>query len=196
MRPDDLSPLYHLTGPCNTNLNGLEMAQNIIAGPAWALAILKHRPKMVIEIGTSKGGLSSLLSACVAHYGGEFHTMDVHDDGDYNQYPLHGNAKFHCADCFEPATMENIRILIQSEGLCFLLCDGGNKIREFNEFSKFLKSGDVIGGHDWIDETNPEYSPLYWGWLETHSKDLDFTGLKEFMPEWFYPSAWCVREKI
>lgn len=55
MKPDDLSPLYNLTGPSNTNLNGLEMAQNCIAPAAWALAILKYKPSMVIEIGTSKG---------------------------------------------------------------------------------------------------------------------------------------------
>ena len=196
MKPDDLSPLYNLTGPSNTNLNGLEMAQNCIAPAAWALAILKHKPSMVIEIGTSKGGLSSFLSGCVAHYGGEFHTMDIHGNGDYNKYPLHGNAAFHLMDCFSGGGISFIVDRISCSSKCFILCDGGNKIKEFNTFSKLLDTGDVIGAHDWIDETDPEYSPLYWGWLETHSKDLDFTGLKEFMPEWFYPSAWCVRQKI
>jgi len=199
MRADDLSPLYHLTGPCNTNLNGLEMAQNIIAGPAWALAILKHKPAMVIEIGTSKGGLSSLLSACVAQYGGEFNTFDVHKDGDYNQYPLHGNAQFHWMDCFEPEGFEFITSLIEEPGKCFLLCDGGNKPKEFNIFSNFLKVGDVISAHDWIDETVPGASPLIWGWLETHSRQLEGSckehSLEKFMPEWFDWSAWFVRIK-
>jgi hypothetical protein len=197
MRSDDLSPLYHLTGPCNTNLNGLEMAQNIIAPAAWSLAILKHKPEMVIEIGTSKGGLSSLLSACIDVYGGEFHTMDIHDDGDYNQYPLYGNSTFHLWDCFEHVS--DIQEMILRKGRCFILCDGGNKPKEFNVFSRFLKFGDVIAAHDWCDESEPDYSPLWWGWCETHSHQLEDAckqhELMEFMDLLFHHSAWFARVK-
>ena len=62
MKPDDLSPLYHLHGAYNIRINEREMSQNLIAPAAWALAIMLHKPKMVIEIGTSKGGMSALLA--------------------------------------------------------------------------------------------------------------------------------------
>lgn len=199
MKPNDLSPLYNLTGPSNVNINGLEMAQNLIAPAAWCLAILKHKPTMVIEIGTSKGGLSSLISGCIKEIGSEFHTFDVHSDGDYNQYPLHGNSTFHKMDCFSGQGLEFIKILIQKEGRCFVLCDGGNKPREFNEFSKYLKSGDVIACHDWCDESIKNYSPLYWGWAEVHSDQVGPAckkhSLVKFEPAWFDWSAWFVRQK-
>lgn len=197
MKPDDLSPLYHLTGGFNVKINGLEMAQNLIAPAAWSLAILQHKPSMVIEIGTSKGGMSSLLSACVSKYGGEFHTFDVHNDGDYNQYPLYGNSTFHLQNCFVGAG--DIGDLISRSGLCFVLCDGGNKPMEFNIFSDMLKVGDVIAAHDWIDETVPGYSPLYWGWCETPTARLqeaiNRNSLVDFEPKWFRYSAWCCKQK-
>jgi hypothetical protein len=193
---NDKSPLYHLVGEYNTRIQEYEMSQNIIAPAAWMLAILQCRPSIVIEIGTSKGGLSNLLSSCTAHYGGEFVTMDTRVGGDVMEYPLYGKARFHNWDCF--IRVEEIREMIERPGLCFVLCDGGNKPKEFNTFVEFLKPGDVIGAHDWMDETAPDYSPLYWGWQETHTKDLaeaiKIHALVDFMPEWFRWSAWCVKQ--
>jgi hypothetical protein len=177
------------------------MAQNIIAPAAWSLAILRKNPSMVIEIGTSKGGFSSLLSACVEKVGGEFHTMDVHSDGDYNQYPLYGNSKFHLLDCFSEEGLILIADLVAKPGLCFLLCDGGNKVREFDLFSRIIKPDDVIAAHDYFDETVPDFHPTYWGWCETELKKIqpaiDRYKLVDFMPEWFQFSAWktCVKIK-
>jgi hypothetical protein len=195
---NDKSPLYHLVGEYNTRIQEYEMSQNIIAAPAWMLAVLQHRPARVIEIGTSNGGLSNLLSSCTAHYGAEFITMDTRVGGDVNEYPLYGNSKFYQWDCFEH--IDEIKSWIQGDGQTFLLCDGGNKPKEFNAFSEFLKVGDVIGAHDWLDEDVEDYSPLYWGWLETAQKDLNVAIIKhdlvDFEPAWFKWSAWCVKQKL
>jgi hypothetical protein len=196
MKPHDVSPLYHLTGGYNVRINDYEMSQNMIAPAAWALAILQHKPKMVIEIGTSKGGLSAILSECVAHVGGEFHTFDIHSDGDYNKYPLTGNATFHEGDCFHWPNFDFICEKMERPGLCFLLCDGGNKPKEWNAFRQFLKPGDVIGAHDYCDEALPGYSPTYWGWLETPIAKLEMSGMALWEDSWFHYSAWCVRQKL
>ena len=173
------------------------MSQNLIAPAAWMLAIKVHKPRIVIEIGTCKGGLSNLLSSVTASYGGEFHTMDIVTGGEKNKYPLYGSASFHLWDCFEH--IEEIRAWIEAPGLVFLLCDGGNKPKEFNTFSDFLKPGDVIAAHDWLDETIPNYSPDFWGCHETHQTALDeaikSNGLVDFVPLWFQFSAWCVKQK-
>lgn len=194
---NDKSPLYHLTGPYNMRIQEFEMSQNLIAPAAWALAIMRHKPTMIIEIGTDKGGFSNLLSSFVAHYGGEFHTMDIRNGGDENQYPLYGQSTFHQWNCFEH--YEEIRQMIQKHGLCFVLCDGGDKKKELEVFSKCLKAGDVVACHDWIDETVPNYSPDYWGCCEVQTKHIQATidkhGLIDFMPEWFQFSAWCVKQK-
>lgn len=193
----DLSPFYHRTGPYNCRIQEVEMSQNLIAPAAWMLAIMKLRPAMVIEIGTCKGGLSNLLSSCTAQYGGEFHTMDVRTGGQENQYPLYGNATFHHWNCFEH--IKEIEALIQKPGLCFLLCDGGDKPKEFNTFAPFLKTGDVIAAHDFCDETIPNFSPEFWGCFETPIDRIMETitkfRLTLFYPEWFTYSAWCVRRR-
>lgn len=98
-------------------------------------------------------------------------------------------------DCFEK--IDEIQEWIQRRGLCFVLCDGGNKPKEFNTFSKFLKSGDVISAHDYCDETVEGYSPLYWGWrevpLESIRGAIKSENLEDFEPAWFQFSAWkCV----
>ena len=196
MKPDDLSPLYHLHGAYNIRINEREMSQNLIAPAAWALAIMLHKPKMVIEIGTSKGGLSALLADCVAHVGGEFHTFDIHGDGDFNQYPLRGNATFHLGGCFEFPHAKIIVDCLRAPGRCFLLCDGGNKPKEWNTFRQFLKRGDVIAAHDWCDETIPNYSPDFWIMLETPIARLNVDGMIPFMDSWFHYSAWIVRERL
>lgn len=194
---NDMSPMYHRTGPYNMRIQEYEMSQNLIAPAAWGLAIMQHKPAMVIEIGTDKGGFSNLLSSFVAHYGGEFHTMDIRNGGLENQYPLYGNATFHQWDCFEHANA--IGELIDRPGQCFVLCDGGNKKLEFSTFALALKPGDVIAAHDWADETVPNYSPDYWGCYETSTASLqpaiDKHKLVDFMPEWFHFSAWCVKQK-
>ena len=191
---NDLSPFYHLVGGYNCRIQEYEMSQNIVAPVAWMLAISIHKPSMVIEIGTDKGGLSNLISSVVATYGGEFHTMDINVGEKQNMYPLYGKSFSHQCNCFEH--VDQIQRCIQLDVKCFVLCDGGDKKREFNTFSKFLKPGDVIGCHDFIDETIPNFTPDYWGCCEVQSKDLELDGLKDFMPEWFKYSAWKVCEKI
>lgn len=40
-------------------------------------------------------------------------------------------------------------ILKNKEGVSFLYCDGGNKIKEIELYAPLLKSGDYLGTHDW-----------------------------------------------
>ena len=193
----DLSPFYHLVGDYNCRIQEYEMSQNLIAPVAWMLAIERYKPATVIEIGTCKGGLSNLLSSVVATYGGEFHTMDIVSGGQKNKYELYGNATFHLWDCFEH--LAEITALIKREGLCFMLCDGGNKPKEFSTFAEIIKPGDVIAAHDWIDESVDQYSPKYGSCCEvplvTIQGAIEKNRLVDFMPDWFELSAWCVKRK-
>ena len=49
-------------------------------------------------------------------------------------------------DCFQE--VESIKALIEQPGRVMVLCDGGDKITEFDLFSGYLKEGDVIMCHD------------------------------------------------
>jgi hypothetical protein len=186
------SPFYKLTGDHNCEINGLKMSQSIIAASAWVMAVAHCHPRAVIEIGTGRGGLSSLLSHSTSLCGGTVVTVDT---GHEIQYPLYGRHVVHQrTDCFDLA--HHIAHRIKNSGLCFVLCDGGNKEREFNEFSKYLKPGDVIAAHDWINPFVKDFCPIYWSWSEVDHHNLDQAGMVEFMPELFDKSAWFVRQKV
>jgi hypothetical protein len=119
----------------------------------------------IIEIGTYNGGFTSWLAdnkredALIVSY-------DI--DASIN----HSNRKdidFRVEDCFANTTIIDIINLINRDGKTLMLCDGGNKPKEFDEFSKYLKKGDVIMAHDycadkdiWNDVTK------FWHWPYAH----------------------------
>ena len=43
--------------------------------------------------------------------------------------------------------------MILNGGKTLVLCDGGNKINEFNFYSDFIKNGDIIMAHDYSEST-------------------------------------------
>lgn len=187
------SPFYKLTGDHNCEINGLKMSQNLIAVSAWMLAIMQEKPAIVIEIGTGSGGFSSLLSHTISVYGGKLITMDT--SSVISCFQMHGRVdRFFECDCFKVDGF--IRARMGDAGKCFLLCDGGNKEKEWNTFAPFLKPGDVIGVHDWINPSVENFCPDYWSWSEVNLSNLDWHGFELFMPEWFDKSAWFVRQKV
>lgn len=48
--------------------------------------------------------------------------------------------------------LDLIRKCITDDGKTLVLCDGGNKIKEFNAFTSYLKSGDYIMAHDYFSD--------------------------------------------
>ena len=105
---------------------------------------------LIIEIGTDNGGFSVWLynnkipSALFLTYETEPLHVKIpknHEINDYIRY----------CDCFDPGVIDSISALIKARGKTLLLCDGGDKTKEFKLFSKLLKSGDVIMMHDFAD---------------------------------------------
>ena len=66
-------------------------------------------------------------------------------------------------DIFSPQGETLIRELIARP---LLLCDGGDKRREFSMFASTLKDGDVIGAHDCRNDMP------YWRWKEISEDDV------------------------
>lgn len=183
------SPFYNLTGPFNCCINGYEMAQNILAAPAWMQAIIRFKPDLVIEIGTGTGGFAALLRETIETYGGEFVTME-------NNFGLIKYPHPTCLhwDCFE--YLEEIEYWFKKHKQCFILCDGGNKIKEFNTFSKMLKVGDVIAAHDYCDH---DVNKLYWDWAEIKHEDIEAACFENKLIGWegiaFQNTGWITAIK-
>jgi len=117
----------------------------------------------IIEIGTYNGGLSSYL----------FDTK--REDAFFISYDIDPNINliksrrpeinFRIGDCFETECFNEIADNIKRTGKTLMICDGGFKEREFNEFSEYLKKGDVIILHDYKhDEKLFDEASQYWQW--------------------------------
>lgn len=176
---------YNLTGPYNHRFFGLEMAQNALVPALFNRLLEEQQPARVVEIGCCKGGLSYLFALGSSLLGYEFHTCDVRDS---LRYPL-PRANHQVADVFSL----DFEPVIRAYGKTLLLCDGGDKRREFNTFAPMLKPGDIIGAHDFYT------SEEYWAWSEIGEDDVSDTcerhHLAPFMQEEFAAAGWLMRRK-
>jgi hypothetical protein len=115
----------------------------------------------IVEIGTYNGGLTSWLFDNLKE-GGKLISYDI--DGTIN-HTNRTDIDFRVESCFNEKPFKDIIELIQSEGRTLIVCDGGDKPKEFNIFSKYLKSGDVIIAHDYAEsEEEWKQKTNYWQW--------------------------------
>ncbi len=130
----------------------------------------------IIEIGTYNGGLSTWIYDN-KNEKTKFITYDI--DLSVRSSILNPQIDARLEDCFSEKTFNDITNIIAQDGKCLILCDGGDKPKEFNEFSKYLKSGDHIMCHDYCkDESAHEFVKQLWQWpyhVDTFYKDIENT---------------------
>ena len=112
----------------------------------------------IIEIGPAWGSLTALFGLYGITNNCEVYSFDINKPWEIdtcrrvrlNQKMLDQlKINFINEDVFSDKTIKKIISLITKPGKCLLLCDGGNKIREFNMFAPYLKLNDMIMGHDY-----------------------------------------------
>jgi hypothetical protein len=150
----------------------------------------------IVEIGSYNGGLSSYLFDTKKQ-----ETFFVSYDID----PTINIAKqtrpdidFRTGDCFETECFNEIAEHIGRPGKTLMLCDGGFKEREFNEFSKYLKKGDIILLHDYKKDNDLfEEAMAFWQWpyyAEAHYAAIEDCvreiGLEEYESQTFNFHFW------
>jgi hypothetical protein len=149
----------------------------------------------IIEIGTYNGGLTSWLydnknpNAKVVSY-------DI--DGTIN-HTNRTDIDFRVEDCFAEKPFNDIIEMIQNSGRTLVVCDGGDKPKEFNAFSKYLKPNDVIIAHDYSTSTEEwkQYTE-YWQWPYEADTTYDLiknaveeNGLEPYKQEQFNFCLWA-----
>ncbi len=139
----------------------------------------------VIEIGTSYGGLSLFLHDQSLIHKFKFISYDWSGfkKGSWdnrrnalremfnNEIPF----DFRDKNVFEHAN-EIIEILKNNK--CLLLCDGGDKAKEFNIFGEHLTLGSYIMAHDYAidsDVFDNEIRNKVWNWFEIQDSDIQET---------------------
>ena len=181
----------------------------------------------IIELGTHDAGLSVLLALyslnskiqCRSDDANEpvlyknkthhkkqktFYTFDnvIRDKG-MTQLVENMGAIFEKRDILnDEDSISRIGEIIKNGGRTLLLCDNGNKVLEFNIYSKFLKSGDFIMAHDYgRDEQSFQIIKNKGIWFvhETRWTDLEEScnkyNIKPVLPEEFDNSVWFCGEK-
>lgn len=142
------------------------------------------KPKRIVEIGTALGGFTMFLKKVVDSFNldTKILTFDISARPWYDDMKKMG-IDVRVEDIFNDYQdiPNEIKNFIKQDGLTIILCDGGDKIREFKLLSHFLKKGDIIMAHDYAP--NQEYFDNYingkiWNWLEIQDKDINESCVK------------------
>lgn len=187
-------PMFEYGGRGWTPL-GLPMSQNRLAVPTWSFAMEKHPPVNIVEIGTNNGGFTIALGIHAWAIKAQIHTFDITQAPNEDFLPLAAvlPISFHKLDCFSEKGEKLIREIIQRPGTTYLLCDGGDKPKEFNHFAEFMKPGDVIAAHDYSVKEE------WWPWREVKLCQVQDAimrhDLSPFMQEHFDMAAWLAYKK-
>jgi tRNA A58 N-methylase Trm61 len=169
------------------------------------------KPKRILEIGTGAGGLTLFLRDTLNELGLKetyIKSYDVNNTTfdsnvhDLTNLELSKENLFGGGNEFVLERKDLIEPYIQSEGLTIVLCDGGNKIKEFNQISQLLKQGDIIMAHDYCENNEmflSEYKDKIWNWCEIQEKDIENAcvseGLENFMKNDFNKIVWVCKIK-
>lgn len=160
---------------------------------------------LVIEIGSAWGSLSMFIKDQTDKIDANFVTYEIvknrKDQLMKNKHFASRNIDMRICNIFEPKNLEEVHQMILSSGKTLVLCDGGNKVREFNTISNFLKSGDIIMAHDYApnrDIFEKKYKDKIWNWLEIQDLDIEdavnMNNLKDYHKE-FNEVAWVCKIK-
>lgn len=186
--------------------NGLAAQQNNYAYEAFYNFLQQYSPARILEIGTGLGGFTKFLRKVSNDYNLDIdiRTYDIHKRGDIPSFAAL-NIECRIENVFDTdytTCSQDIVDYIQGEGKTLVLCDGGNKIKEFNLLSDYLKVGDIIMAHDYAPSRDYFMDNVYlllWNWLEISDADIEQAcsrnNLVPYMEEEFRQAVWVCKIK-
>lgn len=186
---------------------GMTCQQNPHCFEAFFELIKNKKPNRILEIGTALGGLTSYINVMCHDLGldTEIRTYDTLGRHEYKKMKTNGidvRIENIFLDGYKGLANHEVKDFIQSTGPTIVLCDGGNKIAEFNILSEFLKNGDIILAHDYAFDNatfKSEIKGKYWNWHEISERDIlpcvEQYNLKPYMKETFEKAVWVCKIK-
>jgi hypothetical protein len=167
------------------------------------------KPERVLEIGTADGGLTlairDMLNANKL-FSSSVRSFDVNSRPSYDSL-RDENIEIIVENIFDDTyssiiNTELIIPFIQQPGTTLVLCDGGYKVGEFNLLSAYIKDGDYIMAHDYIDTEENfmlNYYNKIWNWQEIKEVDIceacSKYQLVDFNKESFNSVVWTCKRK-
>jgi hypothetical protein len=152
-----------------------EQSRNIFR----ALDVLSEyeNPSQIIEIGASSGGFTKILEDHPISKNAKIYSIELKA---FNPNAVYSDKVIQInGDCFH--LEESIGNTIKKDGTTLFFCDGGDKNLEINIFSKYLKVGDLIFGHDYAptrEYWERNLKNKIWDWHETWDSAIEETCIK------------------
>ena len=186
--------------------NGWGAQQNPNSFEVFHNFLLETKPKQILEIGTSLGGFTSFLNyTCkLLNLDCKILTYDVHEKSWYQEMIDEG-IDVRIENVFHPnysQVNQEVIDFIQNDGVTLILCDGGDKIKEFNILSDYMKEGDFIMAHDYAENREVFEEKVYkkiWNWHEISDADIDEPCMRNNLfshnKEIFDNVAWVCKKK-
>lgn len=164
------------------------------------------KPVRILEIGTALGGFTQFL---------KWVSEEINHPIDILSYDIYGRSWYDdmindgidvriediFTDNYQRVKQEVIDF-IQQDGVTVVLCDGGNKIGEFNVLSNFIKSGDFIMAHDYGENKEvfeTKINRKLWNWFEISNDNIEEScvsnNLDYYNKETFENVVWTCRQK-
>ena len=132
---------------------GQEAGHNPYTYEVISRLLLAHEVCSIIEIGTQQGALTTYLGLWGMRLGVPVHTFEIYPALCEPVRPVLDALHVEChGDCFEGNLIEEI----MCERPTYLICDGGDKPREYRVFAPMLPVGSLVSVHDWGIEITEE----------------------------------------
>lgn len=203
--PELIRFLSQFSVPGHFSYQDRRVQQNPQCLPVFALFLKLICPCRIIELGTGGGGFTLLLHDILKRLTladrCEMVSVDALDSRSYRRLVEVGIRQI-MGDLNDPELQGYLREVIGAPGLSVVLCDGGNKRKDFCIFAPFLKPGDYILAHDYAESLgifNAALKERLWNWCEITESDIHEISrdqeLEDFLPLLFSPIAWVCKRK-
>lgn len=173
-----------------TYYKGFRAAQHVDFTNVFQKFLDDMKFDIIIEIGTLNGGLTRFLVD--ASPKSKIYSYDIVEQPEHKQLAELG-VNMRLTNIFDNSyrIIDNeILGVLRGDGKKLILCDGGNKIHEFNAFAPYLRRADFIMAHDYCRDLNFYKQEIYdkiWNWCEITEKDI--SGVSKACNLWTYNDA-------
>lgn len=142
--------------------------------------LIEQEFDVVFEIGTLSGGLTHIINDAKANTDLKFKLVTI--DYSIKDWLVEELKNLDIEYLYYDETTQEfkdfaINLITSSKKIC-VLCDGGNKVNEFNTLAPYLKPEDFIMCHDYVinnQEFQSNYLDKIWNFHEVRLEDLEQT---------------------
>jgi len=177
---------------------GIEMRQNLYSIQAMS-KLIEGTPGIsrIIEFGTGTGIMTLLMSIYANDNNVELYTYDILPmltEGVRICLSEMNNTHVSNCDIFNSESSIS-ELITTTEGRVLILCDNGDKKREFEMYSKYLRPNDIICAHDYFfDGAESNNGTETWVCCEITYKDIkeycEMYNIVTYMDEVMKSSHW------